>query len=150
MCALEQAVCQCLTPVAELGVWPPNIIGQQTGEGEIYCSVFFSAEGRENMLRHCWSCRQRSLYVHHPFPSSTSKISSSLLPYFPCFFSRVSPSFLKYQCKVKLTKTSITTAPLLFRNPCSSFCFSHLSCTLHYVRQLQYTAVRPQLTPLAT
>lgn len=73
-----------LTPVAELRVWPPNIIGQQTGEGEICCSVFFlfffSAEGRENMLHHFCCCLHLSLYVHYPFLSSScplSKISPS-------------------------------------------------------------------------
>lgn len=66
-CDLEEAVCHWLTPVAELGVWPPNIIGQQTGEGvDIqYCSVFFSAEVRENMLQHSCYCPHHSLYVLH-------------------------------------------------------------------------------------
>lgn len=116
---IEHAVCQRLTPVAELGCltskhhWSANWGGGDTR----CCSVFFSAEGRVNMLQHCCSGLHHSLYVHHPF-----FLSSSSLPFisrslnFP-FHLQQSVSF---ECQVRLKETSLTTAPLLFRNTCSA------------------------------
>lgn len=91
-CVLEQAMCQWLTPVAELGVWPPNIIGQQTGEGETYCSVFFFCRGQREHAPTLPPLPAPLLVCTLPFPSSTSLHLKSLHLTYPVFPASSSPA----------------------------------------------------------